>query len=72
MFNKLYILIRKYNFITTVCVINIEMLNNLSCNILIDLERYVFCFALEKKKVFIFNYDYSIKLLLLLGFWRAY
>lgn len=50
MFNKLYILIRKYNFITTVCVINIEMLNNLSCNILIDLERYVFCFALEKKK----------------------
>lgn len=50
MFNKLYILIRKYNFITTVCVINIEMLINLSCNILIDLERYVFCFALEKKK----------------------
>lgn len=50
MFNKLYILIRKYNFITTVCVINIEMLINLSCNILIDLEWYVFCFALEKKK----------------------
>lgn len=49
MFNKLYILIRKYNFITTVCVINIEMLNNFSCNILIDLEQYVFCFVLEKK-----------------------
>lgn len=52
MFNKLYILIRKYNFITTVCVINIEMLNNFSCNILIDLEQYVFCFVLEKKSIY--------------------